>query len=132
MASREGRRDRKQGEPAEPLDSRTHVDSEQREWLRQSGPDALLHLHVRPGSKVAAVLGPYNGRLKIAIDAPPVEGKANAALLDYLASVLRRPRRQLHLERGAAGRDKMVRIEDAVAADIASRLDAALPRPGRK
>ena len=131
MASLEGRRDR---EPklAEPADSRTHVDDDSRAWARQAGPDTLLHLHVRPGAKVAAVMGPHNGRLKIAIDAPPVEGKANAALLEFLASILLRPQRELHLQRGATGRDKIVRVERAEEAEIVRRLASVGARPRQK
>ena len=102
-----------------------HVDGERRAWARPSGPDTLLYVRVRPGARGAAVLGPHDGRLKIAIDAPPIEGKANAALLAFLAALLRWPRRQLHLQSGAAGRDKVVRIEGAAAADIVSLLAAA-------
>jgi uncharacterized protein (TIGR00251 family) len=79
-------------------------------------------LRVRPGAKIAAVLGPHDGRLKIAINAPPVEGKANDALLDFLAAVLLRPRRQLRLQKGTAARDKTVCVEDADAAAIARQL----------
>ena len=95
------------------------ADSNQHDWAQQAGPDTILRLHVRPGAKVAAVLGVHGARLKIAINAPPVEGKANEALLDLLAEMLQRPRRQLFLQAGGASREKTVRIEAAVAAEVA-------------
>jgi uncharacterized protein len=77
-------------------------------------------------------MGPHNGRLKIAIDAPAIEGKANAALLAFLASILAMPQRQLHLQRGAAGREKIVRVEQANEAEVVRRLVAAEARPRQK
>jgi len=88
-------------------------------WVRQTGADTLLLVYARPGAKVAALLGTHAGRLKIAIDAPPVDGKANETLLDFLAALLRRPRRQVHLQAGATSRSKSVRVEAAQAEQVA-------------
>jgi len=77
-------------------------------------------------------MGPHNGRLKIAITAPAVEGKANAALLAFLASVLDMPRRQLHLQRGSAARDKIVRVEQANEAEVVRRLASTGGRQRQK
>jgi hypothetical protein len=77
---------------------------------------------VRPGAKLAAVVGVHGARLKIAIAAPPVEGKANDALLELLAGLLGLPRRQLHLQAGATSREKTVRVEAINAADVVRRL----------
>src|SRR5262245_65785813 len=64
-------------------DSRTHAGGAACEWVCQAGAATLLHVHARPGAKHAAIVGEHGGRLKIAIDAPPVEGKANEALVAY-------------------------------------------------
>jgi hypothetical protein len=126
LASLEGRRDRK------PADSRTRVDASSHAWACQAGADALLRLHVVPGAKVAAVRGRHGERFKIAIDAPPADGKANEALLDFLAVVTATPRRRIHLYKGATSRDKTVRIEGADAAAVAQRLLVRSPVSGRK
>lgn len=97
-------------------------DSTPGEWARQAGVDTLLLVHVHPGGKRTMVLGVHGGRLKISLTAPPVDGKANDALLDLLAKLLRRPRRQFHLQSGATSRDKSVRIEAADAGTIAQHL----------
>jgi uncharacterized protein (TIGR00251 family) len=122
LASLEGRREREPAEPAEAADSRTRVTESPLACVRQSGADTLLLVHARPGAKVAALLGTHAGRLKISIDAPPVDGKANETLLDFLAALLKRPRRQLHLHSGTVSRFKSVRIEAAQAAQIARDL----------
>jgi uncharacterized protein len=126
LASLEGRRDREPAAPAAAADSRTLVAGTRFGWARQAGADTLLLLHVRPGAKVASLLGTHDGRLKVAVNAPPIDGKANDALLEFLAAVLRLPRRRLRLESGLASRSKSVRIEAADADTITQRLLARL------
>jgi hypothetical protein len=91
-------------------------------WARQIGADVQLQLHVQPGARASAVTGVYGARLKVAVNAPPVEGKANEALLDLLADLLQCPRRRLRVERGSASRDKTVSVEGAQAGDVIRRL----------
>jgi uncharacterized protein (TIGR00251 family) len=124
VASRRGRR-----QPADALgraDSRTQAAEVAREWARQAGSDTLLLVHVRPGAKTAAVVAEFGGRLKIAIDAPPVDGKANEALVAYLARVLGRARSRLQIQSGGTHRDKCVRIEEAQATEIVRLLLALI------
>jgi len=118
LASLEGRRDREPAEPAEAADSRTRVTQNPLAWVRQTGADTLLLVYARPGAKVAALLGTHAGPLKISIDAPPVDGQANETLLDFLAALLKRPRRQVHLQAGATSRSKSVRVDAAQAEQI--------------
>ncbi|GAA5784811.1 hypothetical protein YWS52_11310 [Chitiniphilus shinanonensis] len=54
--------------------------------------------------------GLYDGALKLRLAAPPVDGKANAALLDFLAQAFAVPRRQVELKSGASSRRKVIRI----------------------
>jgi uncharacterized protein (TIGR00251 family) len=129
VASRASRR--KPGEAVSHDDSRTQVGALPAEWVRQSGAAVLVLVHARPGAKHAAVVGVFGGRLKVAVDAPPVDGKANDALIDFLADQLHRPRSSLAIQSGAAHRDKCVRIESADAAEVAGVLGALLPATAR-
>ncbi len=52
----------------------------------------------------------HDGRIKIAVTAPPVEGAANKAVVDLLARRLKRPRRDVTVIRGAGSRRKTVRV----------------------
>ena len=83
-------------------------------WRREDGGDLVLALHVQPGARRTAVAGLYGAgveaRLKVALAAPPVDGKANAALLRYLAAAFGVPQKSVTLERGEASRQKTVRI----------------------
>jgi uncharacterized protein (TIGR00251 family) len=95
-------------------------------WARRQGDALLLDLHVQPGARRSAVAGPHGKRLKIAIAAPPVEGRANDALLRWLAGQCDCRRAQLSLAAGAGSREKTVRVEGgaAIAQLILRRLGA--------
>jgi len=82
-------------------------------------------VYARPGAKITAIAGLHDGRLKVALAAPPVDGKANELLLDFLAALLRVPRRHVLLQNGAASREKTVRIEASDANDVAQTLLAS-------
>jgi uncharacterized protein (TIGR00251 family) len=70
----------------------------------------MLDLHVQPGAKVTAVAGEHGGRLKLKIAAPPVDNKANAHLLSWLAAQLGVPKSAVRLVRGEASRQKTVAV----------------------
>ena len=69
-----------------------------------------LHVHAQPGAKRSEIVGPHGDALKIKIKAVPEDGKANAALLKFLAKAWDLPRGSLSLLSGAASRRKTVLI----------------------
>ncbi len=73
----------------------------------------MLAVHVQPGARRSAVVGEHGDRLKLAAKAPPVDGRANEAVLALLGEVLDLPRRALTLEAGESSRDKRVRVATA-------------------
>lgn len=79
--------------------------------LDASGQCLTLTLHVQPGARVTSVAGLHGGALKIKIAAPPVEGKANAALTAFLSKAFGVPARQVTVKLGSQGRRKVVEIE---------------------
>ena len=80
-------------------------------WWREDGTALVLTLHVQPGAKRTEVAGTHGDALKLRLAAPPVEGKANAELLRFLAAAFGVPARAVVLVRGAMAREKIVRIE---------------------
>ncbi len=70
----------------------------------------ILTLHIQPGAKRTEVVGLHGDALKIKLAAIPVEGKANAALLKYLAERFAVPRNQVVLKQGEKSRRKIVLI----------------------
>lgn len=71
----------------------------------------LLHCHIQPGAKTTEVSGKHGDRLKIRLQAPPVDGKANDALLAFLASEFAVGKSAVNLLRGHSSRQKTVSIE---------------------
>ena len=71
---------------------------------------ATLHIRVLPRAKRTAVDGERAGAILIRLAAPPVDGAANAALIEFLSEALALPRRQICLVSGERSRDKRVQI----------------------
>lgn len=80
------------------------------EWYRRSGDVITLTLHIQPGAKRSEVAGLHGGALKIRLAAPPVEGRANEALLKFIAERFDIPMRQVELKQGGQSRHKVVVI----------------------
>jgi len=79
-------------------------------WFRHHNGIVTLTLHVQPGAKRTEVVGLHGEALKIKLAAPPVEGKANEALLRYLADHFAVPLRQIELKQGGQSRHKVIAI----------------------
>jgi uncharacterized protein (TIGR00251 family) len=80
------------------------------EWFRRSGDILTLTLHVQPGAKRTDVAGLHGDALKIRLAAPPIEGRANDALLKFIAEAFGVPLRQVELKQGGQSRHKVVAI----------------------
>ncbi len=79
--------------------------------LRAEGAErCMLTLSVQPNARRTQCSGWHDGALRVRLAAPPLEGKANAALVEWLAGELGLPRRAVQLRRGAASRHKQVEI----------------------
>lgn len=81
-----------------------------------------LSVRVHPGARKNGVTGVHADALKIALTAPPVDGKANEALIAFLAHALRLPRARIALVSGLTSRAKMIRITGKSAAEVAASL----------
>ena len=85
---------------------------------------AVLRVHVVPSAKIDGVAGEHGGAIKIRLRASAVEGKANAALLRFLAEQLKLPRNAVVLLHGQRSRDKLIRIAGLTAEDVRARMRA--------
>ena len=85
-------------------------------WRRVAADGSItLTIHAQPDAKKTEVAGVYGDCLKIRLAAPAVEGKANAALIAFLAEAFDVPRRNVALIRGETGRRKTLRIASPAA-----------------
>jgi len=83
-------------------------------WRRQaSDGTVVLDIHVMPRASRTQTDGVYDGALKVRLHAPPVDGQANQALIDWLADRLGIAKRDISMLRGATARRKQLRISKA-------------------
>ena len=87
-------------------------------WLVADGDGVRLRLHIQPGAKNTEVAGLYGEALKIRLAAPPVDGKANACLIAFLADKLGVAKAAVSLTSGDSSRAKRVRVA-GIAPDLA-------------
>ncbi len=92
------------------------------EWAREGAGGAVLELLVQPRASKTRVVGEHDGRLKLQLAAPPVDGEANAALLAFLADALGVKKADVALLAGETGRRKRVRIAGVTAEGAAASL----------
>jgi uncharacterized protein len=78
--------------------------------LKETPRGCLLPVKVVPRASQNKCVGTENGELKIRLQAPPVEGAANDALLEFLAELINRPRSSLRVIKGQKSRHKVVEI----------------------
>lgn len=92
-------------------------------WLHLLGDGAVaVELLVQPRASRPKV-GPVHGdRLKLAVTAPPVDGEANAAVIELLAEALELPRGALEVSGGASSRRKTIRVRGLSLAAVKERL----------
>ena len=83
---------------------------------------AILQVHVVPNARSDDVVGEHGGAVKIKLRAQPIEGKANAALLGFLAGQLKLPRKGIVLKNGEKSRDKTIQIHGLSKEDVYTRL----------
>ncbi|MCC4831130.1 DUF167 family protein YggU [Shewanella sp. 10N.7] len=76
----------------------------------QQQNDLLLNLYIQPKASRDKIIGLHGDELKIAITAPPIDGKANSHLIKYLAKAFKVPKADVVILKGLQGRHKQVKI----------------------
>ncbi len=92
--------------------------------IRDTPQGATFRVRVQPRARKNAVVGEIGDALKIALTAPPVEGRANDACIEFLAEFLKVPRSSVTIAAGQTSRHKVVRVRGMTAAELADRLRA--------
>lgn len=98
-------------------------------WIEARSDGVVIALHVQPGARRTAIVGPHGDRLKVAVSSPPADGRANTALLEFLAERLAIPKSCVRLLSGAGSREKRVAIDAALPASVVA---AALSTTSRQ
>jgi hypothetical protein len=94
--------------------------------LRASASGVTLSVRAQPGAKKTAITGVYGegaaAQLKIAVQAPPIEGRANQALIAYLAELFSLPKSSVGLVGGELSRSKAFLLRGVPQATVEDRL----------
>lgn len=90
--------------------------------MSESSPRAVLKVRVAPGARKSEVAGEYGDAIRIKVGAPAVDGKANEALLDFIADKVGVHRRDVSLISGQTSRDKTIGIAGVQLAAVRTRL----------
>lgn len=82
----------------------------------------VLSVRAQPGARRAALVGEHAGALKVAVTAPPEQGKANQAIREVLREALGLKRSQIELLSGATSRDKQFLIRGETKQEVARKI----------
>jgi uncharacterized protein len=83
---------------------------------------ATFQVKVQPRAKKNAIIGEVGDALKLALTAPPVEGRANEACIAYFAKLLNVPRSSVTIAAGRSGRNKVIRVSGVSAHELRTKL----------
>ena len=98
--------------------------------IRETAAGVTLAVRAQPGAKKTAITGVYgegaNAQLKIAVQAPPIEGRANQALIAFLADLFSLARTNVELISGELSRSKVFLLRGASVAEVNAAIGAAM------
>ena len=77
-------------------------------WYQTGGDGVTIQVHAQPGAKRTEIAGLHGDCLKLRLASPPVDGKANECLIEFLAERLGVRRAQVSITRGMSSRRKTV------------------------
>jgi len=90
--------------------------------VKETASGATFAVKVHPRAKKNAITGEVGDALKLALTAPPLEGRANEACAVFLAGLLRVPRSSITIAAGQSSRNKLIRVAALSAAEVMARL----------
>lgn len=90
--------------------------------IRDTPEGVVFAVRIHPRAKMDAMTGEIGGALKLSLTAPPLEGRANQACIEFLAKLLKVPRSSITIAAGQTSRNKVIRVEGISGADVRKRL----------
>lgn len=90
--------------------------------VHETSAGVTFAVKVQPRAKRNAIAGELGDALKISLTAPPVDGKANAACIEFFANLLKVPRSSVTIAAGQSSRNKMIRVAGLSAEQTRERL----------
>ena len=90
--------------------------------IRETSESITFQVRVHPRAKKNAITGELGDALKLSLTAPPVEGRANEACIEFFAQLLRVPRSSVTIASGQTSRNKVIRVAGLSRAEFEDRL----------
>ena len=90
--------------------------------VEQTADGVRFSVKVQPKARRNAIVGELGDTLKVALTAPPVDGRANEACIEFFAVTLRVARSAVSIVSGQTGRNKVIRVTGVTAAQVHERL----------
>ena len=90
--------------------------------VQQTPAGATFAVKIHPRAKKNAITGEVGDAIKLALIAPPVDGKANAACIEFFAKLLEVPRSSVTIAAGQTSRNKVIRVAGLLAEEVRERL----------
>jgi uncharacterized protein len=90
--------------------------------IKNSADGTTVAVRVHPRARKNAITGEVGGALKLSLTAPPVDGRANDACVEFFAKLLRVPRSSVTIAAGLTSRNKLVRVAGLSAEEMRKRL----------
>jgi len=94
--------------------------------IHDTAAGATFQVKVHPRARKNAITGTVGDALKLALTAPPIEGRANDACIDFIAKFLNVPRSSVTIAAGESSRQKLIRVAGVRAAEVEEKLRAIL------
>ena len=95
-------------------------------WMTKTADGIILNVHATPRASKSQIQGLHGDALKIRLNAPPVDGKANETLVEFLSGILGVPRRQIVLVSGQTSRQKRLAISGVTPPLATSKLTPSI------
>jgi uncharacterized protein len=95
--------------------------------IHESPTGVTFAIKVQPRARKNAIVGALGDALRISLTAPPVDGKANQACIDFFAKLLKVPRSSVTIAAGQTSRNKVIRIAGLSAKEVEIRLSLGSP-----
>jgi uncharacterized protein (TIGR00251 family) len=95
--------------------------------FQESPIGVTFAIRVQPRAKKTAIVGTRGDDLKVSLTAPPVDGKANEACIEFFAKLLKVPRSSVTIAAGQTSRNKVIRVAGLSAKEVEARLNLGSP-----
>jgi uncharacterized protein (TIGR00251 family) len=92
--------------------------------IHEGRTDISFAIKVHPRAKKNAIMGEIGDALRVSLTAPPIDGRANQACIEFFAKLLKVPRSSVTIASGLSSRNKVIRVAGISAAELRKRLQA--------